>query len=97
MTSHFLFLFFLMLLRPPISTHTDTLIPYTTLFRSIWMCDADQAHEDRLPDFGPVITDDGFAFARGNLKVAANYQLVVDNLLDLTHGQFLHSAFGNPR
>src|SRR3546814_2507955 len=62
----------------------------------IWMGDADQAHEDRLPDFGPFITDDGFAFARGNLKVAANYQLVVDNLLDLTHGQFLHPAFGNP-
>src|SRR3546814_17994468 len=62
----------------------------------IWMGDADQAHEDRLPDFGPFITDDGFAFARGNLKVAANYQLVVDNLLELTHGQFLHPAFGHP-
>src|SRR3546814_16610251 len=50
----------------------------------IWMGDADQAHEDRLPAFGPFITDDGFAFARGNLQLAANYQLVVDNLLDLT-------------
>src|SRR3546814_7080349 len=28
-------LFFLMLRRPPRSTHTDTLFPYTTLFRSI--------------------------------------------------------------
>src|SRR3546814_17675952 len=27
--------FFLMILRPPISTHTDTLCPYTTLFRSL--------------------------------------------------------------
>lgn len=62
----------------------------------IWMGDAEEAHENRLPDFGPFITDDGFAFARGSLKVAANYQLVVDNLLDLTHGQFLHPAFGNP-
>src|SRR3546814_20661147 len=26
--------FFLMILRPPISTRTDTLFPYTTLFRS---------------------------------------------------------------
>src|SRR3546814_14969854 len=26
--------FFLMILRPPRSTHTDTLFPYTTLFRS---------------------------------------------------------------
>src|SRR3546814_2116096 len=28
-------LFFLMLRRPPRSTHTDTLFPYTTLFRSL--------------------------------------------------------------
>src|SRR3546814_1158905 len=31
----FLFFFFLMILRPPRSTRTDTLFPYTTLFRSI--------------------------------------------------------------
>src|SRR3546814_13527864 len=31
--SHFLF-FFLMIRRPPRSTRTDTLFPYTTLFRS---------------------------------------------------------------
>src|SRR3546814_6319260 len=29
-----LFLFFLMIRRPPRSTRTDTLLPYTTLFRS---------------------------------------------------------------
>src|SRR3546814_16196739 len=29
-----LFIFFLKLRRPPISTRTDTLFPYTTLFRS---------------------------------------------------------------
>src|SRR3546814_9710074 len=29
-------MFFLTLLRPPISTRTDTLFPYTTLFRSTW-------------------------------------------------------------
>src|SRR3546814_5236563 len=34
--------FFLMLRRPPISTRTDTLFPYTTLFRSDM---ADGAHE----------------------------------------------------
>src|SRR3546814_2797676 len=30
----FSFFFFLMIRRPPRSTHTDTLFPYTTLFRS---------------------------------------------------------------
>src|SRR3546814_15007525 len=33
--SSFLFFFFLMIRRPPRSTRTDTLFPYTTLFRSI--------------------------------------------------------------
>src|SRR3546814_13169734 len=31
----FCFFFFLMIRRPPRSTRTDTLFPYTTLFRSI--------------------------------------------------------------
>src|SRR3546814_19236564 len=31
----FLFLFFLMVRRPPRSTRTDPLFPYTTLFRSL--------------------------------------------------------------
>src|SRR3546814_20360059 len=35
-TSHYL-IFFLMIRRPPGSTRTDTLFPYTTLFRS--QCD----------------------------------------------------------
>src|SRR3546814_11997654 len=33
-TIHFLNFFFLMIRRPPRSTRTDTLFPYTTLFRS---------------------------------------------------------------
>src|SRR3546814_4332838 len=32
------FIFFLMIRRPPISTRTDTLFPYTTLFRSPRRC-----------------------------------------------------------
>src|SRR3546814_13944448 len=31
---HYCFFFFLMIRRPPRSTRTDTLFPYTTLFRS---------------------------------------------------------------
>src|SRR3546814_1636561 len=33
--SCYYFVFFLMIRRPPRSTRTDTLLPYTTLFRSI--------------------------------------------------------------
>src|SRR3546814_11964017 len=35
--------FFLMIRRPPISTRTDTLFPYTTLFRSAFACSASDA------------------------------------------------------
>src|SRR3546814_2679988 len=35
MMSWLLFYFFLMIRRPPRSTRTDTLFPYTTLFRSL--------------------------------------------------------------
>src|SRR3546814_15504249 len=36
-----LFFFFLMIRRPPRSTRTDTLFPYTTLFRSLFFIDLD--------------------------------------------------------
>src|SRR3546814_962812 len=41
--------FFLMLRRPPRSTRTDTLFPYTTLFRSVLALDAETWEElDRV-------------------------------------------------
>src|SRR3546814_6561442 len=36
--------FFLMIRRPPRSTRTDTLFPYTTLFRSRYRCPGRQFH-----------------------------------------------------
>src|SRR3546814_13826547 len=39
------FVFFLMIRRPPRSTRTDTLFPYTTLFRSVEPAAADAAPE----------------------------------------------------
>src|SRR3546814_2762304 len=38
-----------MIRRPPRSTRTDTLFPYTTLFRSPLSCGARQANSARLP------------------------------------------------
>src|SRR3546814_20558470 len=38
-TLSFIFVFFLMIRRPPRSTRPDTLFPYTTLFRSLEHCD----------------------------------------------------------
>src|SRR3546814_13415444 len=39
--SHCVFVFFLMIRRPPRATRTDTLFPYTTLFRSLLQIAAD--------------------------------------------------------
>src|SRR3546814_8932785 len=52
------FFFFLMIRRPPRSTRTDTLFPYTTLFRSPPLLQS-QARENRseLVDFQATIAD----------------------------------------
>src|SRR3546814_1628638 len=52
---YFLF-FFLMIRRPPRSTRTDTLFPYTTLFRSpMWLFDQIACHRQAAgPAKAPV-------------------------------------------
>src|SRR3546814_2166028 len=47
----FFFLFFLMIRRPPRSTRTDTLFPYTTLFRS--RCSSPSRWRGRRPGSAP--------------------------------------------
>src|SRR3546814_19977118 len=59
------FFFFLMIRRPPRSTRTDTLFPYTTLFRSrklfLWnrayarLWGLDEAWLETRPGFGEVL------------------------------------------
>src|SRR3546814_12134440 len=43
---HALYVFLLMIRRPPISTRTDTLFPYTTLFRSVQAATLAKAREE---------------------------------------------------
>src|SRR3546814_18477742 len=44
------FVFFLMIRRPPRSTRTDTLFPYTTLFRSLWETGPFPTHRPIAPE-----------------------------------------------
>src|SRR3546814_12590680 len=54
-----IFFFFLMIRRPPRSTRTDTLFPYTTLFRSGFRCDAgEKATQGRRGCSGRAGADD---------------------------------------
>src|SRR3546814_8556455 len=80
----FLLFFFLMLRRPPRSTRTDTLFPYTTLFRSARNLAV--AVLPRQPDFEVI------GLARGEAHVAAAEQ-------HFPVGQFerLEDCFGGAR
>src|SRR3546814_14377235 len=70
------FCFFVMIRRQPISTRTDTLFPYTTLFRSFRFA-------DRLADIAPAGLDRVFFTGSGSesvdtaLKIALAYQRAI--------------------
>lgn len=56
----------------------------------VWTGDLDQAEPKNIPDFDFVVDQENWAAFTGHLHVKANYQLVIDNLLDLTHAAYLH-------
>jgi vanillate O-demethylase monooxygenase subunit len=55
----------------------------------IWMGDAEQADISLIPDVRLLDRDDVYMH-RGELNYAANYNLINDNLLDLSHVAFVH-------
>jgi len=70
----------------------------------IWMGAAADADPRTIPVLSiphfPALDDaDAYAAVGGRLSIAANYELITDNLLDLSHVQFLHPGLrvANPR
>ena len=59
----------------------------------IWMGDADKADAALIPDFSPVCDEASLRIIRGYTHVNANYELISDNLLDLSHVEYLHPDF----
>jgi phenylpropionate dioxygenase-like ring-hydroxylating dioxygenase large terminal subunit len=59
----------------------------------IWLWTGDTALSDSalIPDFS-CYDAPGFSAICGTMDVAANYELITDNLLDLTHGEFVHEG-----
>src|SRR3546814_17993329 len=53
-TACFILFFFLMIRRPPRSTRTDTLFPYTTLFRSLYDIRGESACTSAKPRGKPL-------------------------------------------
>lgn len=61
----------------------------------IWMGDATRADPSQIRDFSEFDDSERFTSVTGYLHVDANYQLISDNLLDLSHGQYVHPMFAN--
>ena len=56
----------------------------------IWMGNAEKADPSAIVDIGEVDGRPGYATVRGHLMVKGHYELMSDNLLDLSHVPFLH-------
>src|SRR3546814_4044610 len=63
----FLIFFFLMIRRPPRSTRTDTLFPYTTLFRSSPNMLAQPTEQETLDAFTSMYLPEVFGTEEGDL------------------------------
>lgn len=62
----------------------------------IWMGDEPAAY-DAIPDYGVLDNNDGFQTSFGYLQIPANYELMGENLLDLSHITYLHDGYlGSP-
>ena len=62
----------------------------------IWMGEPAKADAARLPDFGAVGAGPQRAIVSGYLHVRSHYELVTDNLLDLSHAAYLHPFLASP-
>ncbi len=64
----------------------------------VWYWPGDPARADisTVPVYEFLSSPDRFRGVYGRLPVKANYELVIDNLLDLSHVEFLHPLFKQP-
>jgi len=58
-----------------------------------WPGDPQQADESSLPSIDFLDKPEEYALVKGRLHVRGHYELVVDNLLDLSHAAFIHPQF----
>lgn len=88
--------------------HGDGKIPAAAKVRSypvvdrhrmlwIWMGDR-EADPQTIPDYRMLDADSGFSITKGAVHIEANYILMGENLLDLSHVPFLHDGLiGSPQ
>jgi len=77
-----------------VATNRVRSFPVAEKHRLVWVWTGDrQPDASAIPDFSVLDTDDEFAITkRDRIMVHANYELVTDNLLDLSHTSYLHDG-----
>lgn len=77
---------------PVLNSMTAKAYPTTEAYKAIWiwMGDPQLADTAVLPDLSFLDSAPSTAFSSGYVCGNGNYQLFVDNILDLTHADFLH-------
>lgn len=78
---------------PPAHVRVDTM-PVVHRHRGLWFWpgDPDKADPALIPDFAFV---DREGMSRSHMTIHGHYELLTDNLMDLTHAEFLHvTSFG---
>lgn len=87
-----------------LNPHGDGKIPRAAVLRSyplverynllwIWMGDSALADDTEIPDFAFLSDSVRWTTVYGYLKLNANYEIVIDNLTDLSHAPFVHDGF----
>jgi phenylpropionate dioxygenase-like ring-hydroxylating dioxygenase large terminal subunit len=68
--------------------------PVTEKHKAIWIWMGEGAPDpSKVPDFSVLDNvPDMHATKRDRITIRANYELIIDNLLDLSHGSFLHEG-----
>jgi phenylpropionate dioxygenase-like ring-hydroxylating dioxygenase large terminal subunit len=56
----------------------------------VWLGDPDVAHPSAIPDMSFASRAPATAFSKGYLPTAASHLLLTDNILDLSHADYLH-------
>lgn len=56
----------------------------------VWMGEPEAADPATIPDLSFIERSPATAKSRGHMVAGANYQLLTDNILDLTHADYLH-------
>ena len=68
--------------------------PVTEKHKAIWIWMGEKAPDlTKVPDFSVLDNvPEMHATKRDRITIRANYELIIDNLLDLSHGSFLHAG-----